>query len=75
MDVVISARVPVDALKILKDNNVNVSDVVRTSIISAAQAQKLSTSKKALENLASVLKKIPKEEFVKSIKEDREETH
>ncbi len=53
----------------------NVSDAVRTSIISAAQAQKLSASKKALENLASVLKKIPKEEFVRSIREDRDETH
>ncbi|MBI5223358.1 hypothetical protein HY990_02975 [Candidatus Micrarchaeota archaeon] len=75
MDVVISARVPDEAIKILRENKISITEVVRTSIIAAAENQKLKKSQIAIAKLASVLRKIPRDQFIASIREDRDETH
>jgi len=75
MDVVISARVPEDELRILKDKHVNISEVVRVSIIEAAERAKLAESEEALEKASTVMKKIDKKSFLKAVRDDRDESH
>ncbi len=72
MDIVISARVPEEELELLKKHKINVSEIVRTSIIEAAQQERLNETKKALAQMAPIIKKISKKDFIATVREDRE---
>ena len=75
MEVVISARVPEEELKILKKKGINVSEIVRTSIIEVAEKEKLKESQAAISRMARIIKKIDRVEFIRSVRDDRNEAH
>lgn len=75
MDIVISARVPEEELRLLKQKGVNVSEIVRASIVEAAEKEKLKESEKALEKAAGIIKKIKQKDFIRSVREDRDAAH
>lgn len=75
MDVVISARVPEEELETLKKHKLNVSEIIRASIIEAAHEEKAKEAKMALKEIAHILKKIDEKSFLSSIREDRDESH
>ena len=75
MDIVISARVPEKELRLLKQKGINVSEIVRASIVEAAEKEKSKESEKALENAAKIMKKIKQKYFVRSVRDDRDATH
>ncbi len=75
MDVVISARVPEDTFQMLKKHKANISEIVRASLIEAAEKEKLADAKKSLGNISNILKKINKKEFIAALRADRNESH
>ncbi len=75
MDIVISARVPEEELEILKKKKKNISEIVRTSIIEAAEKEKLEESLQCMERLSGAIKKIDRQSFLRSVRGDRDETH
>ena len=75
MEVVISARVSEEAMEYLKKRKVNISEIVRQSLIREMETRKAKESLEALDRIGNTLRKINRKELLKSIREDRDEAH
>jgi len=71
MSVVVSARVPKELKEELKRYGVNISEVIRRALEEELQRIKEERAKEALKRAAEILKKIPEDEIVRFIREDR----
>jgi len=71
MSVVVSARVPKELKEELKRYGVNISEVIRRALEEELQRIKEERAKEVLKRAAEILKKIPEDEIVRFIREDR----
>ena len=73
MDVVISARIPEDDYQILKKHHVNISQSIRLALARQAQEEKYQESMTILREMRPAMKKIGREEFIKTVRQNRTE--
>ncbi|QXJ34832.1 CopG family transcriptional regulator [Saccharolobus shibatae] len=70
--VVISVRIPEELERELKKYGINEVEVIRKALINEVKKAKAKELEERINEVADVLKKIPFEDIVKSIREDRE---
>jgi len=70
--VVISVRIPEELERELKKYDINEVEVIRKALINEVKKAKAKELEERINEVADILKKIPFENVVKSIREDRE---
>jgi len=70
--VVISVRIPEGLERELKKYGINEVEVIRKALINEVKKAKAKELEERINEVADILKKIPFENVVKSIREDRE---
>ncbi|MDT7862741.1 MAG: CopG family transcriptional regulator [Saccharolobus sp.] len=70
--VVISVRIPEELQRELKKYGINEVEVIRRALINEVKKAKAKELEGRINEVADILKKIPFEDVVKSIREDRE---
>lgn len=70
--VTVSVKVPLEVKEKLKELGLKPSKVLRKAIEDAIREEEVKRLKRRIETLQATLAKIPVEEVVKSIREDRE---
>jgi len=69
--VVISVRIPEELKEELEKYNINEAEVIRRALINEVKKAKAKELEKELNEIKGVLIKIPAEEVIKEIREDR----
>jgi hypothetical protein len=69
---VISVRIPEELERELKKYGINEVEVIRKALINEVKKAKAKELEERINEVADILKKIPFENVVKSIREDRE---
>jgi metal-responsive CopG/Arc/MetJ family transcriptional regulator len=70
--VVISVRIPEELKEELEKYNIDEAEVIRRALINEVKKAKAKELEKELNEIKGVLIKIPAEEVIKEIREDRE---
>lgn len=73
MSEVLTVRVDRETKNKIKKHKINVSDTVRNALYKEIERREDEELKTALREAGKILRKIPKEEIVKNIRESREE--
>jgi post-segregation antitoxin (ccd killing protein) len=71
--VVISVRIPEELKEELEKYNINEAEVIRRALINEVKKAKAKELEKEAKEIKEVLSKIPIEEVIKEIREDRDE--
>ncbi|MQL54276.1 CopG family transcriptional regulator [Acidianus ambivalens] len=71
--VVISVRIPEELKKELEKYNIDEAEVVRRALINEVKKAKAKELEKEAKEIKEVLSKIPIEDVIKEIREDRDE--
>ncbi len=70
--VTISAKIEVEKWKKMKDYGIDASATIRKSVDKAIREKELEDLRRLMQKTRPILKKITKDDWVKSIREDRE---